>query len=156
MNTITHALLPVLGVYLYRKLKSHEALSLKTYMMIALAGATPDLLNPHFTLEARLSSWSHSVFGLLGFSLVVLILSKWKSTKLDFNCGWILISAYVLHLFCDAIAGGIAFFYPANSLVIGDYYVSAVWWIPMDVAFFLWVYFIWRYPRLRVGARKRA
>ena len=153
MNTITHALLPALGIHLYRKLRAQEALSWRSYLLVALAGAAPDLLNPHFTLEARLSSWSHSVFGLTGFILFVLILSQVKLCKLQFKFGLVLISAYVLHLFCDAIAGGIALFYPANSLVIGDYYVSAIWWIPVDVFCLLSAYFIWRYPRLKAVLR---
>lgn len=155
MNTITHALLPVLGIHLYRKLKYKEALSLRYYLLIALAGAAPDILNPHFTLEARLSSWSHSLFGLIIFVVFVLILSQLKSTKLSNRCGGVLIAAYILHLFCDAVAGGIAFLYPLRSAVTGDYYVSALWWIPLDVVCLLTAYFIWRCPRLRQGTSKQ-
>jgi len=95
------------------------------------------------------------VFGLIGFTIFVLILSRFKFSKVSNRCSTVLIGAYILHLFCDAVAGGVAFLYPVKPVVTGDYYVSALWWIPLDVVCSLTAYFIWRYPHLRLGTRKQ-
>ncbi|MEO1857292.1 MAG: hypothetical protein ABGY95_08030 [Rubritalea sp.] len=132
-------------------MKSQEPLSFRSYLLIALVGAAPDWLNPLFTLEARLSSWSHSVFGLSGVTLLMVFLSHLKSVKLSFENVLFLSLVYAFHIFCDAIGGEVALIHPLDIMVLGDYYVLAMWWIPIDIVCLLSVYFIWRYPRLNAA-----
>jgi membrane-bound metal-dependent hydrolase YbcI (DUF457 family) len=85
MNTVTHALIPaiVAGICAraYRDPKKRSGiLSSKDILIIGVFGAAPDLLNPHLSLDARYTSWSHSLFCWLGLTLLLLILGlKWKA-----------------------------------------------------------------------------
>lgn len=163
MNTLTHALLPVLAAGVLARIspandkhpeKSSRIVPYgkKAILLIALAGAAPDLLTPHLSLEARYSSWSHSIFAWLGISFFILLLQlhprskQWIDRRTSIWCS----AAYALHLISDAISGGIAWLYPWKPDVIGDYYVNPIFWIPLDVLCFLGAYFLYRViPRIR-------
>ena len=78
MNTVTHALLPVIAAGLYERsyaLKDqHRGTFIpKTIAVIGIFGAAPDLLNPHLSLASRYASWSHGLFfwALLTVGLVI-------------------------------------------------------------------------------------
>lgn len=60
MNTVTHALAPVLLTHFI--LGKKEWIERKGLIVIGLAGALPDILNRHLSQEARHTSWSHSIF----------------------------------------------------------------------------------------------
>ena len=74
MNTVTHALAPVLLASFAAK--KSVGFVRKEIIMIGIAGALPDLLNPHLSLEARMHSWSHGLPFWLFLSLLLLVLSR--------------------------------------------------------------------------------
>jgi len=157
MNTITHALIPVIAVAVIEKVYAEKKdrrglFSNKEIALIALAGAAPDLLNPHFTLESRLNSWSHSPFFWLCMSAVLLLLCLIKSNKKKRFCSWqTALSAsigYGTHLFCDAIAGGITWNYPFGNHIIGGYYIPVILWVPIDILLIIYTYWLFRAAHL--------
>ncbi len=119
--------------------------------VIGFFGALPDLCSPHISLEARFTSWSHTVWFLAGLLPVCAVIAtffpsgKWRVAA---AC-WI---AALLHLFADAIAGGIAWLYPWRTDVIGEYYIPSEQWIVWDIAFVLLTWFL---VRLRPHAEAR-
>ena len=147
MHTLTHALLPVIAVAVDRQRTDDRGTvywSRGKLCLLALAGALPDLLNPHLSLQARYTSWSHGLPALLGFAAVlavIWILRRKSEERLFFL---LLAAAYELHLWCDLISGGIAWWYPFGSGVAGAYYISPKLWVPLDIACLLLVYFIYR------------
>lgn len=148
MDTLTHALLPVLVTRL--------ALPRATWAVggkmaaIGIAGAAPDLINPHFSLEARMTSWSHGLPFWCALTVVLLMVSLWKKTLLPWQLGGALSLAYLLHMACDAISGGINWGYPVRDLPWGKYWVNPIWWIPLDIACVIAWYLVFRYlPWLR-------
>jgi membrane-bound metal-dependent hydrolase YbcI (DUF457 family) len=158
MNTITHTLLPVIGIAIARKksgLLETEYWNRKRICAVALFGALPDLLNPHFSLAARLSSWTHGLPGWLGFVLLLMCLVYIKKLKLDPKLAAWMASAYLFHLFCDMIAGGIAWLYPFHNSVIGMRLVPYQIWIPLDMCCGAIVYFVFRaIPKYRLAKLK--
>ena len=119
--------------------------------LIGLFGALPDLCTPHLSLEARYSSWSHTVWFLAAMLPVCAVLAtffgsgKWR---VAIAC-WL---AVLLHLVADALAGGIAWLYPWKPGVIGKYYIPVDYWIPSDIAF---IFLTWLLVRLRPHAEAR-
>lgn len=154
MNTITHALLPVIAAAIANKSYNppqtrRNIFTGKQILLIGIAGAAPDLLNPHLSLAARYASWSHSLIFFIPLTIAIITLSL-TTKKLKTTLALWLISAYALHLFCDAIAGGIAYAYPLNKNIIGSYIVEPTYWIPIDVICILTTYFLVRaIPNLR-------
>lgn len=140
MNTVTHALLPVILVSLADRRK--RVFQRGALIAVAVSGALPDLLNPHLSLKARMYSWSHGLTAWLGFSLlvgIVITVKKWP------KLWWLAASAaYALHLFCDAISGGINWAYPVADRLWGDYWFPPQWWVPLDVVLVLFCYFYFR------------
>ena len=153
MFIITHATLPVLlanGRELWLERKGREKkLTRKTLLLIALAGALADLLNPHITLKARLDSWSHSLLALVVFGLLLLLGISFKAGKAKYLFTWFFI-AYALHLFCDALAGGICLMYPSRELYGAPYLVGGALWVAFDIACLLMLYAQSWYRRFRL------
>ena len=152
MNTVTHALLPVIltdVVYGGRKRFGGRAL-----VMIGLAGALPDLLNPHLSLEARMQSWSHGLPFWLAFSSCVLLASFLSKGRFRPGVALLACAAYFLHLACDAVSGGINWLYPVSDWVWGGYWVHPVTWVPLDVICVLTCYVLFRLIPLW-GRRKK-
>jgi len=58
--------------------------------------------------------------------------------------------AYLFHLFCDAISGGINWLYPVTDFFWGDYWIDLRLWIPIDVVLLLFAYYFFR---IRPGMR---
>lgn len=147
MDTVTHALAPVI---LTRLLAGPLWPRWRGLTAIGLAGALPDLINPHLTLEARMTSWSHGLPFWLLFSVSLLIASFLSKKRLSLALAATCSAAYLFHLFCDAISGGVNWLYPFGDLVWGDYWVDPVFWVPLDVLCVLTCYFLFRVlPRLR-------
>ncbi len=160
MNTITHALLPAIAAGLYERSYLDEGdrrgvFSTKRLIVIGIFGAAPDILNPHIYLEERYTSWSHGIpfwailtMGLMGF---------WLVRRRDypfFMVAW-LSGAYLLHIFCDAISGGVAWLYPFGKSIAGAYYIPPIWWIPLDISCFLFAYGLFRaIPHIRRSRRR--
>lgn len=142
MDTITHALVPVITASYCRG----DGKWLRRFGLVGIgvAGALPDLLSPHLTLEARMASWSHGLPFWALFSLVALLVAFISKGRVSWQLSTALSAAYLLHLCCDAISGGINWLYPVRDLVWGRFWVDALWWIPLDVFFVLWAYYLFR------------
>lgn len=141
MNTVTHALAPVL---LARVLVGPGRVpGWRGWVAIALAGAMPDLVDPHLSLEARVSSWSHGLPAWLGFSACFLLASRFRALGIGPRVAWWMGGAYGLHLVCDAIAGGIGWLRPFDDRLVGGYLVDPRWWPWIDglLLFSAWLAF---------------
>ncbi len=132
MNVITHALLPaILATPLLDR--SSRAAFYREAGVVVLGGALPDVLSPHLSLAARFASWTHTALALAGFALALVLLRllapRWLSWKLTL-LAWL---AAALHLFGDAVSGGIPLFRPFSPLAIGPRprWISyhAWWWL---------------------------
>ena len=142
MNIVTHALLPVIVADLVWKVRRGDGgMGL---LWIGLAGALPDLLNPHLTLEARMQSWSHGLPFWGAFSACVMIGSMLSRGRFPTRLGVLVCAAYLLHLACDAVSGGVNLLYPYADFVWGRYWVHPVYWVPSDVACLLVCYTMFR------------
>jgi len=137
MYVITHALAPVLLAAIADTI-GLERTGLRSlrgahFLAIGLAGAAPDLLSPHLSLEARFSSWSHTLwFLVLAVPVAVLVARRFFRSDAKAMALW-MITGVLLHLTCDAIAGGIAWSYPLSPDVLGDYFVHWNWWLEIDI-----------------------
>jgi hypothetical protein len=84
MQFPTHALAPTLAAMMVdaiRVKKDRDRLFPgKALIAIGIAGALPDFLNPHLSLEARLSSWTHTLWFIFAiYPAYLLICRKWLS-----------------------------------------------------------------------------
>ena len=134
----THACLPVLIVsaidIIRLSSKKTKFLNNRQLALIGLAGILPDFLWPHFSMQQRLNSWTHTLWFLLLLIPVVLLFARWKIKKDYLKFTLIFWIAASLHVLMDALSGGIKFFYPYGN-VIGDYYISHPTWITWDIVF---------------------
>ncbi|QJE95799.1 metal-dependent hydrolase [Luteolibacter luteus] len=114
--------------------------------VIGLFGALPDLCSPHISLEDRMTSWSHTVWFMAGLIPVCAMVCSFFPNGYRWRVAVALWLASLLHLFADAIAGGIAWLRPWRLDVIGDYYIPAAQWLWWDIGF---VFLTWLLVRLR-------
>ena len=151
MDAVTHALAPVI----IARLGFRRSLPVGRfgYPAIGLAGALPDLLAPHLTLEERMESWSHGLpFWLLFTLLAISVPLLFKKSPLRLSCA--LSSAYLLHLVCDAVSGGVNWLFPVRDFVWGQYWVSPLLWPLLDILLILQCYLLFRYLPLRARRRQ--
>ena len=152
MDIVTHSLAPVILARLV--CRGENRLSGRALTAIGVAGSLPDLLNPHISLDARMNSWSHGLPCWAVFSLACAAARAWQPQRVPTRLAVLLASAYLLHLVCDAVSGGINWLHPAGNFVWGDSWVDPLWWIPLDVFFLLTAYYIFRLQPML--ARNRA
>lgn len=154
MDTVTHALAPVIIAHVC--LARPERFGRWGLVAIALAGAMPDILSPHLSLESRMTSWSHGLPFWSALTFGLLIASWATKRKLSLRLSVILSLAYLFHLICDAISGGINWMYPVADLIWGQYWVSPIFWIPLDIVCVLVCYYLFRLrPHLRKSRTDR-
>jgi hypothetical protein len=158
MNTLTHALLPVLAARpLLTAGLGHPTPRRREFFLIGVAGALPDVLNPHLSLAARLASWSHAAWCWLAFTAVVLAVARLRPGWLAPRVAWLMSGAYLLHQACDAISGGVAWLNPWSRVVVGGRWVPFAWWIPLDAVLLFATYLVFRcWPRWRDLRTKNA
>ena len=147
MNIFTHTLLPIVGVQVFQRTKTigpDAYWDRKKIFWVGFFGALPDLLNPHLSLEARYSSWSHGIPAIFAIPILLLIFRSLAHKKIDTKLILWLSGAYLFHSFSDMISGGIALLYPFHSSVIGDYYISPIWWFHIDFACVFTAYLLYR------------
>ena len=162
VNVITHGLAPVViaatANLIWRHRHGEPLLRKPHFWAIGLAGAAPDLLHPHLSLDARLTSWTHNIWFLLGFiPVAIFIARRWIPSRKQLTA-WLMVFGCALHLFCDGIAGGIAWAYPfsnAEFVEIGRYFIAPRHWPWLDVGCVLAIYFLFRVIDLREAARPR-
>lgn len=151
MTTVTHVLAPILVVRVIHLLSErHKHLNGWDYLWIGIAGGLADIINPHYYLSDRLTSWSHGLPFWLLFSLVILLIAviaqrsnkfKFLTVAVAFYCSF----AYLLHLFVDALSGGINLFYPLFNYNWGYYLIPFPLWIPADILNLALVYIAFKY-----------
>ncbi|MDP4778992.1 MAG: metal-dependent hydrolase [Akkermansiaceae bacterium] len=151
MNIFTHALSPVIITHLC--MPASKKLPRRSLIAIGVAGALPDLLNPHLYLEARMTSWSHALPFWTCLTIVLLLASLFSKKRLPLGLSIILSAAYLFHLICDAISGGINWLYPCSNYIWGTYWVSPLYWVPLDLLCILTCYYLFR---LRPLLKRRA
>lgn len=144
----THTLLPVVGCLLANRIATSAGrarmFSGKSLCVVGAFGFLPDLLSPHLSLESRQTSWSHTVWFLIGITMLLplarFIPEKASRIPLAVAC-WL---ACALHLAADAVSGGIAWLHPWRSDVIGHYWIEPQYWIWYDAGFILLIWFNYR------------
>lgn len=142
MDTVTHALIPVICVGL--ALSSAAWPGRRDLFLIALAGALPDLVNPHLTLEARMTSWSHGLPCWLGITVILVAFSLMNRRRFRLTLASLMSAALLLHIACDAISGGVNLLYPLGDLRFARNWVGPLWWIPLDVLCIIICYLLFR------------
>lgn len=103
-------------------------------LLIAVAGILPDLLWPHTSMHGRLTSWTHTIWFLLVLFMVVYFISKRVLNKKHTTFAVLFWFAAALHIFADAISGGVAFFYPVEK-VVGARHIPYRYWLYFDLVF---------------------
>jgi hypothetical protein len=148
MNTITHALLPIIAV----RAATGRRFSGWQYAGIGLCGALPDLINPHLSLSARMSSWSHGLPAWIAMTILCLVLVPLSRRRWRWDLALIGSLAYLWHLFCDAIAGGINWLSPFGVAYWGEYWFPVVLWTLLDALLLFSAYLVFRVvPGLRAA-----
>ncbi|MBK1882079.1 metal-dependent hydrolase [Luteolibacter pohnpeiensis] len=155
MDIFTHALAPVLIAR--NTLGRRRPFSGKEFILIGIFGALPDILNPHLSLSARMHSWSHGLPCWAGITLLLLMVSRIPKIQVSLRVAAFMSFAYLLHMACDSISGGIDWLYPAGSFVWGDYWVDPTLWVPLDILLILIAYLQFRLlpMRRKLAAAKR-
>jgi hypothetical protein len=134
MNFITHACLPLVIVKIADTVQPNisERLNNKQLCFIGLAGILPDLLWPHFSLQQRMNSPTHTVWFLLFLIPVVYSLARWKAKENYLRFSIFFIFAFASHIALDSISGGVNLWYPIKSK-IGTYFISYHKWLLCDL-----------------------
>jgi hypothetical protein len=154
VNTVTHGLAPLLLAHAC--LRGRWSLSGRQLAIVGVLGAAPDLINPHLTLEARKASWSHGLPAWAVLTVVLVIVSLLWKRRCPPRLAVVGSLAYLLHLLCDAIAGGINWLSPVGDAFWGEYWFPVVLWTPTDVVLVLTCYFVFRaIPGLRRAREAR-
>ena len=156
MDTVTHALLPVIVTAVALRDSRPEWLCKRGgLIVIGIAGALPDLLSPHLSIDSRLTSWSHGLPFWFLLSSLLLLLCLVIRNRWNWRLALASSAAYGLHLFCDAISGGINLLHPYRTLIWGDYWVPPMYWIPLDIVCVLTCYWMFRLKPLWQKRRKQ-
>jgi hypothetical protein len=154
----THASLPVILATavnaVYSRRKGRVLFRVRHLAAIAVGGVLPDIVWPHLSLHARLTSWSHTAWFLSGLAVVLLAFGRrlldpgWKPAA---AAVWL---AVALHLGVDTISGGTVPLYPFGHQ-IGFRTISFHSWIFVDlVTLPLAVLgFVWTHRKTRPGRR---
>lgn len=139
---ITHGLSPVVG-FGFADLLGGRKLERGDLILIAIAGAAPDVLSPHLSLDARLNSWTHNICFLLGAIPVFFALAHRFASHRWLVIGTLMALATAFHLFCDAISGGIAWLHPFSDEIIARRWVPYSYWFALDIAFLILTGVLW-------------
>jgi hypothetical protein len=99
-----------------------------------------------------MTSWSHGLPFWFAISTVLVIGSLIGRGGLSPQVAIGMSAAYLLHIACDAISGGVDLFYPLGSRIWGYYWIDPLWWIPIDIILILFSYLLFRIlPGLKHG-----
>lgn len=134
----THACIPLLSVGLVDTFrlnsKKSPVLKNKQFYLLGLAGILPDILWPHTSMHARLTSWTHTIWFLILSFPVIYLLAK-KIIKQNYLTFVILFwTAGVLHVLTDVFSGEVSLFYPIQK-VIGNRLIPWPVWMYSDITF---------------------
>jgi heme A synthase len=136
MTIVTHALSPVLVASTVNvfslKYQRKIIFTFKQLLAIGMAGIIPDILGMHFSLEGRYTSWTHTIWFVIGIYPVC-----FGVARRFFQSQWLLMThmlwfAVIFHLALDSKSGGVALFYPYGD-VVGDYLIGWDYWVRADL-----------------------
>jgi membrane-bound metal-dependent hydrolase YbcI (DUF457 family) len=148
MSPIAHGLLPLFFGHRWIP-QAHRVPSLRLSGLIALSGVLPDILSPHFELEARHEALSHSLTALAAFTVLVFALCLRRASVAKFKVGALCVLAYGGHIYCDLITGGVGLYLPFDGRVVGGIYLPYWAWTATDFFLMGYIYFIHRWRPLR-------
>lgn len=136
----THAALPVIGVTSLEimRLSNNQDRLLSNWQLffIGIGGVLPDLLWPHFSMQGRLNSYTHTLwFIILLIPITYFISKRFYSKNINFFT-FSFVSAALLHIATDGISGGVSFIYPIEG-VWGIWLVPFKLWMYADLTFLL-------------------
>jgi len=134
----THMAAPVFAAGSFNLIRAgigkERLFSNREMMYIGLCGGLPDILSPHIRLAARMSSFTHTLWFVVAAFVFLGIICLVFPDRLRLRCALMCGTAIALHLWADAVSGGIALFFPLDTVRIGHYYIPPVMWLPLDVA----------------------
>ncbi|MEI7901755.1 MAG: metal-dependent hydrolase [bacterium] len=158
MTVVSHFALPVIvsglvnlravrrsGLPLFRRLDRAS---------IGFCGTLPDLLTPHLSLHARYTSWSHTLVFFAALLLLGVILARVLAPRYKMVLQ-MCVAAVFLHLLCDMASGGVNLV-PGLGRPLGDYYISARYWLWLDLASLVAAYLVCRRTRQELARMSHA
>jgi len=146
MFIVTHFSIPFYGHLLFYRHFSRERINTTPYIysiIIGTAGILPDLTSIHISLAARHNALSHTIWAPLFLATAVGILLLFQKNLAKSFLFW-LPFAVVIHLFLDALSGGIRLFYP-TVMIVGAYYIHPAWWGVFDTCFISLLLYTYRF-----------
>jgi len=120
MTPVTHALLPLLLGPRFLPRRADGAPSWAASGAVAFAGVLPDLLSPHLGLEARHAAFSHSLVAWALFVLLLAAVSLHPRLRAHRVLLAICAGAYLAHLLCDLVTGGVPLLAPFEPAIWGE------------------------------------
>ncbi len=157
MTVVTHFAVPVIvaGLFDLGSVKRLGKPLFSRWQMagIGFCGILPDLLTPHLSLNARYTSWSHTLWFFAAFTLLVTILAN-VLNRHHRPVLYMCILAVFLHLLCDAVSGGLNPVPPFGH-PIGGYWFPARYWLHLDMVSLLAAYSVNLYTRRTLTRIKR-
>ncbi len=150
MTPVSHALLPLMLGRRWLPDRVDGAPSRIASGCVAFSGVLPDVLSPHVGLEDRHAAFSHSLTAWAMFT-VLLALAASLSPRLRLRrpvlclCG----GAYLAHLFCDLISGGVPLLVPFDPAIRGEAWLLFPSWFVFDGVLLFYVYVVHRWLPLR-------
>lgn len=152
MTPISHALIPLCFGRRWLPLRSDGAPGWRASLVVAGFGVLPDVLNPHLGLGARWSSWSHTLAAWA--AVLAIVTAVWIRAEDGRRTVALCSAAYLAHLLCDAITGGVPLLRPWSPRIVGGAWVSLPWWFAADGLLLAWVYYVYRWRPLRNRLRR--
>jgi len=155
MTPITHALLPAI---LSSPLLPRTGLRdyYRAAGVIAIAGIVPDIVDPHVSLAARYSSWSHTILACVGFAVLMFVLALVFPRRLSLRLAFLAGFAYSLHVLVDGLSGGVPAWLPFSDEIFRVRLIRWHYWLQFDAAFvFLGCVVFWWLPWWKWDGRRR-
>jgi hypothetical protein len=139
MQFPTHACIPALAAMLVdsiRVQKGRERLFPGKFLIaIGVAGALPDFLNPHISLAARLSSWTHTLWFILAIYPVYGVVSRiWYRKRWLLLTHWLWL-ATMAHLVIDTLSNGTRPLFPFGPVISYRVIPRGLFWSISDFVF---------------------
>lgn len=155
MTPISHALLPLVFGRRWLPVRADGAPGWRASLVVAGFGVLPDALNPHLGLDARWSSWSHTLAAWLAVSAgLAIVTCVWIRAAEGRRTAALCSAAYLAHLLCDAVSGGAPLLSPWAPGVVGGSWLPLVWWPVADGLLLGWAYCAYRWRPLRNRLRR--
>ena len=154
MTPVTHAFLPLLLGKRWLPRRTNGAPAWIASGWVALSGTLPDILSPHLGLDARHAALSHSFAAWVVFSALLALMAAQRRLRAHRAVICLCGGAYLAHLLCDLITGGIPLLLPIEPEVWGDAWLPFSSWFVLDGVLIVYVYLVYRWLPLRWRIRR--